>query len=67
MYRRVKPIICPPRYVESNRFVPREVPFIHPIINVNRTHIVNVPRHIFREFTRNEVIESEFPRRRRRY
>ena len=63
MNRHVKPIICPPRFVERNRFVPRVVPYIHPVVHVNRTHIVNVPRHIYKPITRNEVIAPAHPRR----
>ncbi|HHY74128.1 MAG TPA: hypothetical protein GX497_13085 [Bacillus bacterium] len=63
MYHHVRPIMCPPRYVEHNRFVPRVVPYIHPVINVNRTHIVNVPRHIYQPVTRNVVIDPGYPRR----
>ena len=46
------------------RFIPREVPVIHPIVHVNRHHIVDVPRHSFRHFRRDEFIEHGFPTRR---
>ncbi len=28
-------------------FLPRMQPVIHPIVNVNREHIVNVPQHFY--------------------
>ncbi|HSO58326.1 MAG TPA: hypothetical protein VLQ66_08825, partial [Paenisporosarcina sp.] len=45
----VAPIVCPPlcRYTDS--YVKREVPYIQPLINVNRQHIVDVPRTYYRE------------------
>lgn len=63
MSRPVRPIFCPPKYVVRDRFVPREVPYIHPVININRTNIVNVPRHIVRPITRNVVVDPGYPRR----
>ncbi|WP_255428517.1 spore coat protein D [Sporosarcina sp. resist] len=49
----VQPIVCPTQYRCHDRFVPREVPFIHPIVNVNRVHTVEIPRHYFTETTQN--------------
>ena len=34
----VRPVVCPTQYRCHDKFVPREVPFIHPIVNVNRVH-----------------------------
>lgn len=62
MSRPVRPIFCPPKYVVRDRFVPREVPYIHPVININRTNIVNVPRHIVQPITRNVVVDPGYPR-----
>ena len=49
----MEPIICPPEYRYCDQFIPQEVPFIHPIVNVNREHIVPIPRHYFTETTEN--------------
>ncbi|NYF25737.1 hypothetical protein [Sporosarcina sp. JAI121] len=48
-----QPVVCPPQYRCHDQFVPREVPFIHPIVNVNRVHTVEIPRHYFTETTEN--------------
>lgn len=45
------PIVCPPEYCMRDEFIPREVPVIHPIVNVNRQHIVDFPRHYYTETT----------------
>ncbi|MCP3763035.1 hypothetical protein NLX67_11620 [Domibacillus sp. A3M-37] len=58
----VRPIVCPPRCVVHNTYIKREVPVIHPIININRQHIVNVPRHMYQPITRNEVVDPGYPR-----
>jgi len=49
----VRPVVCPTQYRCHDRFVPREVPYIHPIVNVNRVHNVEIPRHYFTETTQN--------------
>lgn len=46
---RTNPIVCPPQYRCHDTFIPREVPFIHPIVNVNRQHYADFPRHYFTE------------------
>ena len=46
-----EPVICPPEYCVRDEFMPRIVPVIHPIVNVNRQHYVDVPRHYFTETT----------------
>ncbi|MCM3086954.1 hypothetical protein M3557_03410 [Bhargavaea ginsengi] len=46
---RTQPIVCPPTYRFHDTFTQREVPFVHPIVNVNRQNVVNVPRHYFTE------------------
>lgn len=52
----VAPIICPPlcRYTDS--YVKREVPYIQPLINVNRQHIVDVPRTYYKEINQTVVV-----------
>jgi len=46
---RTNPIVCPPHFRFNDTFIPREVPFIHPIVNVNRQHFADFPRHYFTE------------------
>jgi len=46
---RTNPVVCPPQYRFFDTFIPREVPFIHPIVNVNRQHYADFPRHYFTE------------------
>lgn len=48
-----RPIVCPPKFCCRDTFTPRELPVIHPIVNVNRHNIVDVPRHYFPETTKN--------------
>ena len=52
----VAPIVCPPlcRYTDS--YVKREVPYIQPLINVNRQHIVDVPRTYYKEINQTVVV-----------
>lgn len=42
-----QPVVCPPQYRVRDSFIPRMQPVIHPIVNVNREHIVNVPQHFY--------------------
>lgn len=49
----IQPIVCPTQYRFHDQFVPQVVPVIHPIVNVNREHIVPVPRHFYTERTEN--------------
>ena len=58
----VRPVVCPTQYRCHDRFVPREVPFIHPIVNVNRVHTVEIPRHYVTETTQN-VMGQTLPAR----
>lgn len=62
--RRINPIVHPPRHIVRDRFIPREVRHIHPIVHVNRHHIVNVPRHSSRHFRRDEFYDNGYPTRR---
>lgn len=59
-----QPIVCPPQYRTRDSFLPRMQPVIHPIVNVNREHIVNVPQHFWTETNRNVVVnppQQAFP------
>ncbi|WP_210471747.1 spore coat protein D [Sporosarcina sp. 6E9] len=47
----VQPIVCPPEYRFNDEYMPREIPVIHPIVNVNRHHYVDVPKHYYQETT----------------
>lgn len=49
----VQPVICPPQYRYFDQFTPRQVPVVHPIVNVNRQHMVDVPEHFYTETTEN--------------
>lgn len=48
-----QPIVCPTQYRFHDQFTPQEIPVIHPIVNVNREHMVPVPRHFYTESTQN--------------
>ncbi|AKP46475.1 Hypothetical protein BSM4216_1178 [Bacillus smithii] len=61
MHHRPRPIVCPPIHRVRDHFVPRQVPYIHPVVNVNRYNIVNVPKHIYRPVTRNVVVDPGYP------
>lgn len=57
-----QPIVCPPQYRVRDSFVPRMQPVIHPIVNVNREHVVNVPQHFFTQTNENVVVNPGFQR-----
>lgn len=59
--QQIQPVVCPPDYRFHDEFMPREVPVIHPIVNVNRQHYVDVPRHYFTETTENVMGAPVFP------
>lgn len=59
--QQIQPVVCPPDYRFHDEFMPREVPVIHPIVNVNRQHFVDVPRHYFTETTENVMGAPVFP------
>ena len=52
----MQPIVCPPlcRYTDS--FIDREVPYIQPLININRQHIRDVPRVQYEEINQNVIV-----------
>lgn len=54
----VQPVVCPTQYRFHNQFVPQEVPFIHPIVNVNRVNTVQIPRHYYTETTETVMGET---------
>jgi hypothetical protein len=58
----VQPIVCPPEYRCHDEFIPREVPVIHPIVNVNRHHYVDIPRHYYTETTEDVMGAPVVPR-----
>ena len=53
---RMQPIVCPPlcRYTDS--YSQREVPVIQPLININRVHIVDVPKTYYEEINQTVVV-----------
>lgn len=55
----VRPIVCPPLCRFTDSYIQREVPYIQPLINVNRQHIVDVPRTYFEEINRNVVVPPQ--------
>lgn len=56
----VKPICCPPEYCVRDYYTQRMVPVIHPIVNINRQNIVDVPQHYYQQITRNVVVNQGF-------
>lgn len=60
MYGCVRPICCPPEYCVRDYYTQRVVPVIHPIVNINRQNIVNVPQHYYQPITRNVVVNQGF-------
>lgn len=55
------PVVCDPQYVIQDCYVTRMVPYIHPVVNVNRQIIVNVPQHFYRPVTKNVVVDPGCP------
>ncbi|HBW34300.1 spore coat protein D [Desulfosporosinus sp. BICA1-9] len=55
-----KPICCPPQYCVRDYYTQRIVPVIHPIVNINRQNIVDVPQHYYQTTTRNVVVDQGF-------
>lgn len=60
MYGCVRPIVCPPKCCVRDYYTPRVVPVIHPIVNINRQNIVDVPQHIYQPTTTNVVVNRGF-------
>lgn len=55
-----KPICCPPQYCVRDYYTQRIVPVIHPIVNINRQNIVDVPQHYYQTTTRNVIVDQGF-------
>lgn len=55
-----QPICCPPVYCVRDYYTPRIVPVIHPVVNVNRQNIVNVPQHYYTQTTTNVMGSQGF-------
>jgi len=55
-----KPICCPPQYCVRDFYAQRLIPVIHPIVNINRQNIIDVPQHIYQQTSRNVVVEQGF-------
>ena len=55
------PIVCPTQYCVRDYYTPQVVPVIHPVVNVNRHHIVGVPQHIYQPVTSNVVVNQGYP------
>ncbi|WHT48902.1 hypothetical protein QNH10_04095 [Sporosarcina thermotolerans] len=58
-----QPIVCPTQCRFNDQFFPVEVPYVHPIVNVNRQHPVITPRHYYTETTENVMGAPVFPGR----
>ena len=52
-----QPIICPTQYRVHDTFMPQELPVVHPFVNVNRQHTVQIPRHYYTEV--NETMTGQ--------
>ena len=60
MYDCVKPICCPPEYCVRDYYTHRFVPVIHPIVNINRQNIIDVPQHLYQQTTRNVIVDPGY-------
>lgn len=61
MYSACPPIVCAPRYIIQDCYIPREVPVIQPIIKIRRHIIVNVPKHQYQPSTKDVVVDPGCP------
>ncbi|MBD7907567.1 hypothetical protein [Sporosarcina gallistercoris] len=52
-----QPVICPTQYRFHDTFMPQELPVVHPFVNVNRQHTVQIPRHYYTEV--NETMTGQ--------
>ena len=52
----VQPTVLPPLCRYNDCYIPREVPYIQPLINVTRQHIVNVPRTYYEQIDQTVVV-----------
>lgn len=49
----MQPIVCPTQYRFHDCFSTQDIPYIHPVVNVNRQNVVGVPQHYYTETTEN--------------
>ncbi len=54
------PVICPPMCRYKDTYVEREVPYIHPMITINRQHVINKPKHYYEPITQNVVVDPGY-------
>ncbi|EGQ24727.1 spore coat protein [Sporosarcina newyorkensis 2681] len=59
----MQPIVCPTQYRYNDCFSPQEIPYIHPIVNVNRHNVVGVPQHYYTETTQDVMGSMIMPGR----
>jgi len=59
--RDCQPVIYPPQYCVHDYYTPRMVPYIHPVVHVNRQNIVNVPQHYYPTITKDIVVDPGCP------
>lgn len=59
----MQPVVCPTQYRFNDCFTTQEIPYIHPIVNVNRHNIVGVPQHYYTETTENVMGSTIMPGR----
>ncbi|GKV66368.1 MULTISPECIES: hypothetical protein [Sporosarcina] len=57
----MQPIVCPTQYRYNDCFTQQEFPVIHPIVNVNRHHVVGVPQHYYTESTQDVMGNTLMP------
>jgi spore coat protein D len=55
-----QPICCPPQYCVQDYYTQRIVPVIHPIVNINRQNIVDVPQHYYQMMARNVIVDPGY-------
>jgi hypothetical protein len=56
-----RPIVLPPRCCVHNCYVTRRVPYIQPIVNVNRVNVMNVPELQYRQINRTVIVDPGCP------
>lgn len=56
-----RPIECPPQYCVRDVYIPRVVPYVHPVVIVTRENIVNVPHHIYQPCYQTVVNDPGYP------
>lgn len=58
-----QPVMLPPQCCVNNYYTTRMVPYIQPIVHINRENIVNVPQYFQVPITRNMVVDPGCPGR----